>query len=311
MNDINQKITVAIVLSGLMACSSVNEQDSRPYVGVGLVQSELKPRVIGGEADYEGRSQGAEVTVGVPLGKRVALEATLADLGEVDFGQERSLAYHSADVGLAVEVPVTKSVSVYGKAALGYLDTEAKGLAANDLYSLHRSVGAGVQASGDNWTARVGYSSWDEDAKGLTVALLHRIGKNTRTQASAGVATQPQYEPTAQHSQPVEMLPNAPSYIYFAPLSGALTIDENRQLLSWASRAKGNQVEITGFADSTTDGERAAMYADLRAQTVAAALRSRFSNLTVSVKPSQVVPAGEPWSAQQLINRRVEIRWTN
>ncbi len=179
------KATVATLaaltlLSGCAAQStvgrSVNLSALQPYAGLGLGASFLNANTTGTDLEQDQDfSAAGQVTLGVDMGRRLALELRAADLGEATFETGEALGYQVADASALAKFQFNK-LAAFGRVGVGALfndgdfDTVQKN-------KTHLLIGAGVDyALSRQLSVRSEWQGHDVDVMHGQLSLIFRFG---------------------------------------------------------------------------------------------------------------------------------------
>jgi len=196
------KSAYATVLVATIAGSVPAVAAAGLYVGAGLVQSELEPRVNdSGFRVSDSAGQGAQVYIGWDINPRLSAEGYLADYGSAELsdtaGDTGEVGYRAVGFSgllylLGNQTEASRGLSVYLRGGFGVLENDSSdNLQVNLVENLHLAVGAGAEYRLMNQlSARVEYARLDTDAGAFTVSLNKRFGGGaTRAEMPAPVTT--------------------------------------------------------------------------------------------------------------------------
>ena len=318
-----------------------SEREKRPiawYVGTGLGMSSLKPDTseVQGWGLKDSLDIGAQLTVGMDIGSRTAIEMHAADLGSVALSPTGRIGYSLFGASGLVYVAKKdkrahrQGLNAFGRIGLGHLDNEAEeGAVFVKENSMHVMYGVGVEYNTrSRFGLRAEIVSYDTDAQFGQLALLYRFGKATRRSSQEGIlaGSPSRVEPTlrathaattdAVEQEPVADLPAAalPIMVYeFGFDSDALSLDTQESLDAVVRVLRDNtdmSIEVSGHTDSIG----AKQYNNTLSVRRADSVISYFSSHGIKSVRMKSVGYGETKPIQpnssdtgRATNRRVEI----
>lgn len=279
---------VGLIVAGLHAVAAADDETSatavtvqpatssasftrRPYVGIGVGVSRLKPRTHADALDIaETQDTGGHFMLGYDLSRWLSAEVYFADLGaaEVDFlavdvGPVEYQVYGVSGIGylfnsrsgLSIGNKTTglfrrEGLSLYGRVGLGGIRNESE-LSFERDHPLHVAFGVGLEYGFSNGIAVRGeLMSFDTDAQYASVSLLKRFG-DVRAVAPAAVAAVIPPEPVADAvpkavvpEGPTMFQPVVPPYIYFDFDKAVLKPEAITKLDEFVLAVRDNDMEI-------------------------------------------------------------------
>lgn len=220
----NNRKTSCIVLSlaALAASATSLSDDSRFYGGVGLLGSNLEPRVNNTAFSVtETTSAGARVFAGVDLSKRISFEGYYSHLGAAELSNQvitGEIDYQAAGLSGLVYLYGSRSLVdregflLFARAGIGLLENSStNGIQFKRLNNEHLAAGLGVEYGFRNgFGLRAEFLNHDADAQDISFSLVKRFGGSgtsaimPKEPESESVKESQSAETTAEITQPAE-----------------------------------------------------------------------------------------------------------
>ncbi len=190
-----KKSLVATLISTVMClpaiASASGDFSKRLYVGLGAGSSDLSPESEGGLGFTvdDGEDSASKFFVGYDIKPRMAVELSVADLGEALIGPanagsisyqvaELSALYHFYNLGGYESLMSRHGLGAFLKLGFGTMDNSSELQFRRDN-DLHLSGGLGVEyATKMGLALRGEIEGFDKDAKMASLSLLYRFGGN-------------------------------------------------------------------------------------------------------------------------------------
>ena len=155
-------------------------EEGRWYAGAGAGVARLTPDTEASTLELDGDTAGAVgAWVGRDLTRRIALEATVAALGEAELSNGSTIGYRAVAGGVVAHVlgtPRGPVPSMYLRAGLGVIDNDSD-LEIEQADAVSLWAGAGVEWSfARRWALRGELASYDGDAQAGFLTLFRRFG---------------------------------------------------------------------------------------------------------------------------------------
>ncbi len=164
------------------------------YSGFNLGVSSLEPDISGAPTLSIDQKQDVSIKLnfGYDISEHFSVEAFWTDLGEASFSPQGVLSYEALGAGVIGHYFYTGEARTYGSGAI-FLKTGFASLlnASSDIefennnsVSLYYGIGTEYWLS-DQWSARLGFSTYDKDASEISVGVVYRFSaeKTRRTQS--------------------------------------------------------------------------------------------------------------------------------
>lgn len=181
-------LCVCLMSLSLVACSSLRtpsfpspqvtpEVQLRPYAGFGLGASFLNANTSDTTLDQEfDISTAGQLTLGVDVNRRFALEARVADLGEATFTNGQAIGYQVADLSALAKFS-SGPYSVFARVGGGLLNNDGD-FNVQQINPTHLVVGAGFGYElTRNWALRAEWAGHDVDVTQGQLSILYRFGR--------------------------------------------------------------------------------------------------------------------------------------
>jgi len=174
------KALMLLLLGLLSAC--VTQPSNTPYAGIGLGASFLNANT----ADLpltqdQSFSAAGQVTIGTSIGRRMALEARAADLGEATFTNGRAVGYQVADLSALYNQRFGK-LSGFARIGVGALFNDGD-IRTSQKNKTHLLIGAGADYSiTPRLALRTEWQGHDADVMHGQFSLIYRFGAPARSQ---------------------------------------------------------------------------------------------------------------------------------
>ena len=204
--------------------------DSRVYVGAGVGVTQLQPEPgCGCYRVEDDSSEGSQAFIGVDVSRSFSVEGYYADLGGADVAKRTGEAAGSVDYqvyGISAVGYLLNSrgaddyengyddegkyrregLSIYGRAGVGAMHNDAD-VSYQRVEDVHLQLGVGAEYGWQNGVAaRAEYTSYDKDAKMLSLALLKRFGQVETPAPKPVVVAAPQPKAVARPVAPKPLL---------------------------------------------------------------------------------------------------------
>ena len=221
------ELTTVLVFSvSLSACGSTSDIYPRPYIGVGVLGSQLAPDtddVVGVDVD-EDQSFGGTAVLGYDISNRFTVEGHFSDLGEATLTPDGEIGYQVGGISALLyglnnrqDRARREGFSVFGRLGAGTMRNQST-VDFERINDYHLLAGAGVEYGFESGLAVRGeIASHETDARYAQLALLYRFGDtgpSRRTRANATSTTPAASSTTAAKTSaaptPVQPLTRTP-----------------------------------------------------------------------------------------------------
>ncbi len=191
-----KKVKLAMaMLAAVSAASMSNAANAGVYGGLGILSSEVEPRVNqSGFQVTDDNSAGGQIFLGADLSRRFSVEGYYADLGEAELADPTisgSISYEAAGLSALLYLYSTggstglidrRGLLFYGRAGLGYLENDSSNIPFDRLRGVHVSAGFGAEYNLRNgFGVRAEFQNLDQDARYVSFNILKRFGGSSST----------------------------------------------------------------------------------------------------------------------------------